>query len=279
MRVEVHKQMRRIVFVFLSVVLVLAGCNDHDRSDLDKDSPAAGIYSAREGSTFFPQSAGPVVVGNVDAIIGPTGEAWLIMRDGPWSDGVIPQALPFQVSGPVGVNDDKFNASLNIYPDGKIDPLALIAEGTIVPRVKISTEYTWGNEVGSFWLNYSELNQGVPGMDKLEGIWSVTYADLDLGGIPTVFVVTITVYADGTAFGSDTSGCTYSGTFTIPNPQYNMYGLLLELTSCGSRDGDYEGLAYIGPAPLPELSWRTLYFGTSSNERSFNARLAGPRYP
>jgi len=241
------------------------------------DSPAAGIYVP---STFGIQGEA-TLIGNTEAIISPTGEAWLIMQDGPWFDEVITQTMPFQVSGPINIQDGEVNASMRIFPGGQVDASPLVARGSFVQYEYIFAEYTWDDQVGQFQLGYSDLNDGSPSLDQLEGVWSVTMGFV-LGGDGISFenlVVTLTVYSDGSAFGSDTTGCTYNGLFSVIGPKYNFYDLELELSSCGERDGLYEGLAFIGPAPLPELSWRTMHFGTSSYDRSFNAWLAGPPYP
>lgn len=272
--------LRPIVFVVLLAAL-LAACSDGSdrRGTMQLDSPAAGIYVP---STFGIRGEA-AFIGNTHAIISPTGEAWLIIQDGPWFDEVITQTMPFQVSGPLNIQGDEVNASLKIFPDGQVDSLPLVARGQFVQHEYIFAEYTWGEQLGQFQLTYSDLNNDSPGLDQLEGVWSVTMAFLaGVGGGVTSFeniVVTLTVYSDGSAFGSDTTGCTYNGLFSIIGPKYNFYDLELELSSCGERDGIYEGLAFIGPSPVPEFSWRTLHFGTSSHERSFNARLAGPPYP
>ncbi len=262
----------------LSAGLMLTGCSDghDDRLQMDQISPAAGIYVP---STFQPLGE-PVIIGNTEAIISPTGEARLIMQDGPWFDDVIPQSIPFQVSGPLEIDGVSVNASMRVYPDGKLDPLPLIAEGSIVPGEQISAEYTWGDKTGAFWLSYSDLNNGSPGLDQLEGIWSVTWG-FAIGGDGTSFqnlVVTLTIYSDGTAFGSDTSGCTYSGLFSVIGPEHNFYDLELELSSCSERDGIYQGLAFIYPCCGSEPRGRLLRFGTTNDSRSFNASLFGPNY-
>ena len=261
------------------ILLLLSGCSDgSDRRATNQiESPAAGIYVP---STFGIRGE-PALIGNTDAIVSPTGEAWLIMQDGPWFDEVITQTMPFQVSGPINIQGEDVNASMRIFPDGMVDSSPLVAKGSFVQSEYIFAEYTWDDQVGQFQLTYSDLNDGSPGLDQLEGVWSVTWG-IAVGGDGTSFenlVVTLTIYSDGSAFGSDTTGCTYNGLFSVIGPEYNFYDLELELSSCGQRDGLYEGLAFIGPAPLPELTWRMLYFGTSSHDRSFNARLAGPPYP
>jgi len=201
------------------------------------------------------------------------------MLDGPWFDEAIPLSIPYQVSGAIKVEGDTFVApSLRIYPDGQQDSDPLVAEGVFFQDDYISADYTWGDTQGQFHLRHSELNNEAPGLDKLEGLWGVIIGFASPGGSFDNLQVTLTVYADGTAFGSDSTGCTYSGTFSLVGPQYNFYNLELELSSCGARDGDYNGLGFVGPCCGPEPSGQMLRFGTSSTNRSFNARLFGPNY-
>ena len=268
-----------LALLLLKTAMVTSGCSDgsDQRKAKQMDSPLAGIYVP---SSFGIQGR-PTLIGNTMAIISPTGEAWLIMLDGPWFDDVIPQSPPFLVTGPLNIQGEQVNASMRIFPDGQADSSPLIAKGNFVEQEYVYADYTWDDQVGQFQLTYSDLNDGSPSLDQLEGIWSVTIgfaSGSDAFSFENL-VVTLTIYSDGSAFGSDSTGCTYSGLFSIIGPQHNFYDLELELSSCGARDGIYQGLAFIGPAPVPEFNWRMLHFGTSSDDRSFNARLAGPPYP
>ena len=50
-----------------------------------------------------------------------------MMHDGTWFDEVIPQSIPFQVSGDTEVEGARFNAaSLRVYPDCQYDGLAFV---------------------------------------------------------------------------------------------------------------------------------------------------------
>lgn len=268
-----------LALLLLKTAVVISGCSDGSdrRIPIQTDSSLAGIYVP---STFGIRGE-PAIIGNTMAIVSPKGEAWLIMQYGPFFDDVIPQSPPFLVTGPLNSQGDKVNGSMRIFPDGQEDSSPLIANGNFVQQEYIFANYTWGDQVGQFQLTYSDLNDGSPSLDQLEGIWSVTIgfaSGSDAFSFENL-VVTLTIYSDGSAFGSDSTGCTYSGLFSIIGPHHNFYDLELELSSCGARDGIYQGLAFIGPAPVPEFNWRMLHFGTSSDDRSFNALLSGPPYP
>ena len=264
----------KVKIAFLMQLVVLFGCSDgsDDWSVLEPDSPAAGIYAP---STFKPKGE-PALIGNTEAIVSPEGDAWLIMQYGPWQDEVIAQTIPFLVSGPLTISHDSVMASMRVYPDGKLDAMPLSATGSFVQYDAIFAEYSWGEESGNFHLRYSDLNEGIPGLEKLEGLWGVVMGFIT-PGFPNIEVI-LTIYSDGTAFGSDTTGCTFSGNFAIISPQYNFYDLDLELSSCGQRDGQYSGLAFIRPCCGPDPSGQVIVFGTSSSERAFSASLFGPNY-
>ena len=269
---------QRFVPCCVTLVLALHGCSDgsDDWSALEPDSPAAGIYTP---STFKP-SGEAVIIGNTAAVISPSGELYLFANDGPWFDEVIPLSIPYQVSGPIEIEGDKFVApSLRVYPDGQLDSAPLVAEGVFVQDDYISADYTWGDTQGQFHLRHSELNSETPGLGKLEGLWGIVIGFVSPDGSSfDNLMVTLTVYADGTAFGSDSTGCTYSGIFSLVGPQYNFYNLDLELSSCGARDGEYSGPAFVRPCCGPDPSGQALVFSTSNPDRSFNAGLFGPNF-
>lgn len=48
---------------------------------------------------------------------------------------------------------------------------------------------------------------------------------------------TVTIAADGSVTGSDTTGCVIAGDVTIPDEQVNVYEVALELSRCGAASG------------------------------------------
>jgi hypothetical protein len=51
----------------------------------------------------------------------------------------------------------------------------------------------------------------------------------------------MSISANGQLTGSDSRGCAFNGTVTVPNANHNMYGIDAHATSCGSLDGHYLG--------------------------------------
>ncbi len=266
---------KRIAHICLLSVLAIFGCSDGSdrRADTEFVSPAAGIYAP---GTYKPTGVG-VIMGNAEALVSPAGELWLLMGDGPWFDDVPPAEFPYLISGPITIDGNNVSApSLRVFPDGRVDPAAMTAVGEFVENEYLSATYSWGDQTGDFVLSYSDLNEGIPALETLANVWSVTIGFVSGGGSSfNNLVVTLTVYDDGTAFGSDTSGCTFSGDFALISPEHNFYDVDLELSSCGERDGSYEGLAFIRNCCGSEPTGRVLSVATANESRSFSMRLFG----
>ncbi|ROT93634.1 hypothetical protein EB809_20200 [Marinobacter sp. R17] len=57
---------------------------------------------------------------------------------------------------------------------------------------------------------------------------------------------TITIAADGSLTGSDTSGCVYNGQLTIPDTDYNVFEVSFKASNCGGSDGELRNGQYSG---------------------------------
>jgi hypothetical protein len=53
--------------------------------------------------------------------------------------------------------------------------------------------------------------------------------------------MTMAIDAHGLISGSDSKGCIFDGTVTVPDPPHNMYGIDAHVSSCGTHDGQYSG--------------------------------------
>lgn len=120
-------------------------------------------------------------------------------------------------------------------------------DGTVLTNLDISAEVTerqqftgtWTagtGESGTFTFAYEHLHERTSSLSKLSANWFYTDGPYSL---------TISIDASGAISGSDTDGCVYSGTGTIPDAQFNTYALAFEITGCGSFNGSYAGLAVL----------------------------------
>ncbi len=55
------------------------------------------------------------------------------------------------------------------------------------------------------------------------------------------YTMTMSVTQGGQLTGSDSRGCVFNGTVTVPDSNHNLYQIAATVTSCGILDGDYQG--------------------------------------
>lgn len=55
------------------------------------------------------------------------------------------------------------------------------------------------------------------------------------------YTVTLSFTADGQLTGTDSRGCVFNGTVSVPEPAHNMYDVHANVSSCGVLDGTYQG--------------------------------------
>ena len=120
--------------------------------------------------------------------------------------------------------------------DGSVlSPLAVA--GAVSPHNFLAGQYQVNGETGSFYAGYdASVYERPSSLTAVGGGWRIR----DLQGNA---VGTLQVGANGSFTGSDSVGCGYSGTISIIDPRYNAYRVNLNVGSCGSATGPYEGLA------------------------------------
>jgi hypothetical protein len=83
--------------------------------------------------------------------------------------------------------------------------------------------------------------------------------------------LTWTIDPDGSMSGAHSSGCSYSGRISIPNPQRNLARLDVRLTGCrgrrGAWNGSYQGLAYLQGDVLHQSLVGPVWTGAQPLER------------
>lgn len=135
------------------------------------------------------------------------------------------------------INGNDFTAETTGYDlDSGVNWTSEIT-GTIRTGESISATYSGNGQTGTVELEYDPLSDRGSSFDRIADIWSVT------DGLNTL---TLTVDVDGRIDGSDTDGCVYSGSISIPDADVNIYSMELEVSSCGEDDGAYGGFAVLG---------------------------------
>jgi hypothetical protein len=116
-------------------------------------------------------------------------------------------------------------------PDGILLVTGVVS-GTYSATSITGTATIDGNEVSSFNLIMSENSTDGASLDIVMG----NYTSVEKA-------TSIAIDADGFISGSDTDGCQYHGSLSIPDVSVNTYKITYELTSCGDLNGNYSGLA------------------------------------
>jgi len=92
---------------------------------------------------------------------------------------------------------------------------------------------------GQLSLRYQPVYENNSSLSLLATDWLFVEA-LDVGTILSIF----SIDSAGVLPSLTTrSGCNYAATFSILDPDYNLYAVNLTITSCSSQDGVYSGVA------------------------------------
>lgn len=135
--------------------------------------------------------------------------------------------------------------------------------GTLYPAAEFFGNYDCGGDRGSFDLLYDDnISFNPPVTAQLAGAL--------VGSTGGVTVLTLIVDPDGSYSGSDTAGCTYSGSFVAGDSVVDIYTVTLQ-QACGATMSFLSGLAM--PAPAPDSGAPALYIGVSDSSRSLAGLL------
>jgi hypothetical protein len=108
--------------------------------------------------------------------------------------------------------------------------------------------YAGCGDAGSFDMSLSPMWDRHASLTGVAG----TYTRSTSNG----YSMTMTIGANGQMTGSDTRGCVLNGTVHVPDPDHNIYGLDVTVTSCGSLDGHYQGTGTLLDADAMQ-AWMT----------------------
>jgi len=184
------------------------------------DEPQSGIYQGE----FVSSISDDVTPGM--AVISPDGDFSIV------SYGNIATVGSWSVTGSTfsgggkavsATSDDEFSS--NVTYTGKITP-----EYRMIGSYSIT-----GGDKGSFDL-YS-----VPSVYRRSVSLADIADDYDLGNLVTGDSGSASVSGDGELTGSDSSGCKYSGELSLPDPNFNLFKVMVTITKCGDFNGDYVG--------------------------------------
>lgn len=218
-------------FGLLSIVATGGG---GDSVQLELPAPgvrqaAAGLYDGQFTSTF----SGLPIATQVVGVVSENLDAYILGSD-------------LLYSGTVSVLDGALSGTLTRYLGRQarffgIDGTREITLDGSADETGLSGDYSGTNDNGRFNLVYSSVYEQTSSLDQAAGVW--TFTEASLAG--PLYIVTLTIDGNGQIFGSDTTGCVFSGELGTIDTQFNAYAATMTLTSCGAFDGDYTGLAHL----------------------------------
>lgn len=151
----------------------------------------------------------------------------------------------------LSVSGNSFTGTFNAYAgSGQVFPNGQVmdsgtANGTFVPQSSLSATTTVGGNslLSTIAVQYQASLYEIPAsFTTVMGTYS--YSITTSSGIDTS---TIAIASNGTFSGSDTFGCTYSGSLTIPDTTRNAYEINGS-TTCGGAASAFTGLGTYVPA-------------------------------
>ena len=118
-------------------------------------------------------------------------------------------------------------------------------EGSIAPGHRLMLDYEI-NGTPAGWADLYALNslyqRGVS-LTQLAGNWSMF--NLFDGGLAGL----IAIATDGTVSGSDASGCSYAGSISVPDTNFNLFAVTISVSGCANAGGPYSGYGFGGDPP------------------------------
>jgi hypothetical protein len=144
--------------------------------------------------------------------------------------------------GTYNVSGDNFSGHVKAYEigGGLVDSGSV--KGTLVEKVSLNVNFQSKTTNGSVSLKFDELYDRDSALSYIEGRWRVSDGS---------YGVTMVIDSYGVIKGSDTENCRGNGLVSILDPDYNMYGVDLDITQCGPYNGSYDGLAVLGDYRVP----------------------------
>jgi hypothetical protein len=144
-------------------------------------------------------------------------------------------------SGQVPMTGDRFGATFgghmyegDHFPDGSNHGITSM----MIEHHSASTtsgRYTGSGDAGTFNMSLSPMWNRPASLGSVAGVYTRTTSN--------GYTMTMTVGANGQVTASDSRGCLINGTVTVPDATHNMYLMDTTVTSCGSLNGHYQGMA------------------------------------
>lgn len=231
-----HNRLLPVVAVTGSTILVGChgsggSCGSYGSSSYGSYGPCSAPPTITPGGVYEGTSSNGSTQNPVIAIITESGDGRMSGQDGTY----------YRLN--VGNRGTSVSGSFAGYSQGASFPngaqaIAGSVSGDLTPALfnATLTENTGGSLV--LLLNFDNVYNLVPSLATLAGTWTYAVAG---------FSFTATIRADGSFSAIDSSNCSYSGAFSLTDPNFNAYSENY-VRSCGATNVTFDGLSSFFPA-------------------------------
>lgn len=159
-----------------------------------------------------------------------------IISNGGWSVDIISNVYGHLQGRLLSSGGIIYDSVLSSFWAGQFLDVLFATQGTVIPKSAIDVSYDGQSTLPfSLALTYDLLSERTPSLALIAGIWSRTSG---------TYTVTLTIDNAGTLFGSDTDGCNYTGSASIPDARVNTYAIAMSRAGCNDylQDGRGQGV-------------------------------------
>jgi hypothetical protein len=216
-----------------------------------------GVWKGTISSTTTGQGA------SIVALTGHDGHSMWMTTDGRVFHGQVP------------LGGDHFDASFtghmyegDHFPDGT-------NRGTASMRIDhhstavTSGRYSGSGDAGTFNMALNPMWDRSASLTTVAGVYTRSTA--------SGYTMTMTLGANGQLTGSDSKGCVFSGTVSVPDPQHNLYHLDAQVSACGTLDGHYQGTGTLLDADAMK-DWMTAMHPLEHGGHSHGGSMMGGQH-
>lgn len=159
-----------------------------------------------------------------------------IISNGGWDVDIISDVYEHLRGRLLSSDGVVYDSILSSFLAGQLRDVLFATQGSVIPKQAINVSYD-GQVTIPITLNmtYDPLSERPPSLSVIAGIWGRTAGS---------YTVTLTIDGTGALFGSDTNGCTYTGSVRIPDARVNTYTIAMDRTGCSTylQDGRGQGV-------------------------------------
>ena len=137
-------------------------------------------------------------------------------------------------AGNIGVSGNTITGLIDVLIIGGGFDHTTTVNATFVEGVSVTGTTSDAFGTSTFTMNADSIYTRAPNV-TLAGTYSYTTG---------VYTFAVTVANNGTFLGSDTDGCTYSGSQNNFDATHNLYQLVVTVSNCGAANGTYTGYAF-----------------------------------